>query len=82
MDTTAAVQDLRQKREVEVGELKKRIEEESKQHEAQIQDVRHKHAQQIDQVNEQMDQIKKVCMVLFNYVNLLVCKPPSNGIDL
>lgn len=61
LDTTAAVQDMRQKREVEVGELKKRLEEEGKQHEAQVQDIRHKHAQQIDQFNEQIDQVKKVC---------------------
>jgi myosin heavy chain 9/10/11/14 len=63
LDTTAAVQDMRQKREVEVGELKKRLEDESKQHEAQVQEIRHKHAQQVDQINEQMDQIKKVCTV-------------------
>ena len=60
LDTTAAVQDLRQKREVEVTELKKRIDDDNKHHEAQMQDVRHKHAQQVDLFNEQLDQIKKV----------------------
>ena len=60
LDTTAAVQDLRQKREVEVTELKKRLEDETKQHEAQAQEIRQKHALQLEQLNEQIDQIKKV----------------------
>jgi len=60
MDTTAAAQDLRQKREVEVTELKKQLEEAARTHDVQLQDLRHKHTQQLEQVNEQLDQTKKV----------------------
>lgn len=60
LDTTAAVQDVRQKRELEVVQLKKLIEDEGKNHEQQLQDVRHKHGQQVEQLNEQVDQAKKV----------------------
>lgn len=60
LDTTAAVQDVRQKRELEVVQLKKLIEDDGKNHEQQLQDARHKHGQQIEQLNEQVDQAKKV----------------------
>lgn len=60
MDTTAAVQDLRNKREQEVVQLKKAIEDEAKDHETQLQDARHKYSQQIEQINEQLEQTKKV----------------------
>ena len=64
MDTTAAAQDLRQKREVEVTELKKQLEEAARAHDVQLQDLRHKHTQQLEQVNEQLDQTKKVASYL------------------
>jgi len=60
MDTTAAAQELRQKREVEVTELKKQLEEAARSNDAQLQDLRHRHTQQLEQLNEQLDQIKKV----------------------
>lgn len=60
LDTTAAAQDLRQKREVEVTELKKQLEDAARTHDVQLQDLRHKHTQQLEQVNEQLDQTKKV----------------------
>ena len=60
LDTTAAAQDLRNKREQEVVQLKKVIDEEAKNHENQLQEVRHKYNQQIEQINEQLDQAKKV----------------------
>jgi len=60
MDTTAAAQDLRQKREVEVTELKKQLEETARAHDTQLQDLRHRHTQQVEQLNEQLDQAKKV----------------------
>lgn len=60
LDTTAAVQDLRNKREQEVVQLKKSIETEVKNYEGQVQELRHKHGQQVEQLNEQLDQAKKV----------------------
>ena len=60
MDTTAAAQELRQKREVEVTELKKQLEDAARTHDAQMQDLRHRHTQQLEQINEQLDQAKKV----------------------
>jgi len=60
MDTTAAAQELRQKRDVEVTELKKQLEDAARSHDAQLQDLRHRHTQQLEQVNEQLDQAKKV----------------------
>jgi len=62
MDTTAAAQELRQKREVEVTELKKQLEDTARTHDAQLQDFRHRHTQQLEQVNEQLDQTKKVSL--------------------
>ena len=76
MDTTAAAQELRQKREVEVTELKKQLEEAVRAHDAQLQDLRHKHTQQLEQVNEQLDQTKKVrsdFVVLFIYFIGICC---------
>lgn len=60
MDTTAAAQELRQKREVEVTELKKQLEDATRTHDAQLVDLRHRHTQQLEQLNEQLDQAKKV----------------------
>uniref|UniRef100_A0A6Q2XWC1 Myosin, heavy chain 10, non-muscle n=1 Tax=Esox lucius TaxID=8010 RepID=A0A6Q2XWC1_ESOLU len=44
LDTTAAQQELRTKRELEVTELKKAIDEETKNHEAQVQEMRQRHS--------------------------------------
>lgn len=60
-DTTAAVQELRTKREQEVMQLKRNLDEEVKAREAQMQDFRHRHTQQVEEVNEQLDQMKRVC---------------------
>uniref|UniRef100_A0A3Q2YCY8 Myosin, heavy chain 10, non-muscle n=1 Tax=Hippocampus comes TaxID=109280 RepID=A0A3Q2YCY8_HIPCM len=58
LDTTAAQQELRTKREQEVAELKKAIDEESKNHEAQIQEMRQRHATALEELSEQLDQFK------------------------
>lgn len=66
LDTTAAAQELRQKREVEVTELKKQLEEAVRTHDTQMQDLRHRHTQQVEQLNEQLDQSKKVLIYCVN----------------
>ncbi|MEQ2206651.1 hypothetical protein XENOCAPTIV_001162 [Xenoophorus captivus] len=50
----------RTKREQEVAELKKAIEEETKNHEAQIQEMRQRHATALEELSEQLEQAKRV----------------------
>ncbi|XP_039754036.1 myosin heavy chain, non-muscle isoform X1 [Pararge aegeria] len=59
LDTTAAQQELRSKREQEVAVLKRSLEEEASAHEAALADHRHKHSQELQMLNEQHDQLKK-----------------------
>lgn len=60
---------FRAKREQEVASLKKTMEEEGRNHEAQIQDLRQKHGQAVEELNEQLEQAKRVTIKLF-YVAL------------
>ncbi|GAA6086710.1 myosin-11a isoform X3 [Tachysurus ichikawai] len=64
LDTTATQQELRAKREQEVTLLKKAIEEESRNHEAQVQEMRQKHTQAVEELTEQLEQAKRVKMNL------------------
>ncbi len=50
----------RTKREQEVAELKKTIDEETKNHEAQIQEMRQRHATALEELSEQLEQAKRV----------------------
>lgn len=50
----------RSKRETEVTQLKKTLEEEAKMHEQQMADMRHKHNQAFEELNEQLEQAKRV----------------------
>lgn len=52
--------DVRAKREQEVALLKKAMEEEGRNHEAQIQDLRQKHSQSVEELSEQLEQAKRV----------------------
>ena len=61
LDQTAAQQEVRNKREQEVMQLKKALELETKNHEAQLQEVRQKQAQQIEQITAELENTKKVC---------------------
>uniref|UniRef100_A0A8C8G9D2 Myosin-9 n=1 Tax=Oncorhynchus tshawytscha TaxID=74940 RepID=A0A8C8G9D2_ONCTS len=60
LDSTATQQELRTKRETEVTQLKKVLEDEAKVHEQQVADMRHKHNQAFDELNEQLEQAKRV----------------------
>uniref|UniRef100_UPI001EAF5F9F myosin-11-like n=1 Tax=Oncorhynchus gorbuscha TaxID=8017 RepID=UPI001EAF5F9F len=60
LDTTAAQQELRTKREQEVAMLKKVMEEEGRNHEAQVQEMRQKHTQTVEELSEQLEQAKRV----------------------
>lgn len=51
---------LRTKRETEVTQLKKTLDEEAKAHEHQLVEMRQKHGQAFDELNEQLEQAKRV----------------------
>lgn len=51
---------FRTKRETEVTQLKKILEEEAKLHEQQLSDMKQKHNQAFDELNEQLEQAKRV----------------------
>ncbi|KAJ3615221.1 hypothetical protein NHX12_018789 [Muraenolepis orangiensis] len=59
LDSTAAQQELRSKRETEVSQLKKTLEDEAKTYEQQMADMRHKHNQAFDELNEHLEQAKR-----------------------
>uniref|UniRef100_A0A4W6FJ39 Myosin-9 n=1 Tax=Lates calcarifer TaxID=8187 RepID=A0A4W6FJ39_LATCA len=62
LDSTAAQQELRTKRETEVAQLKKTLEEEAKIHEQHMAEMRQKHNQAFEELNEQLEQAKRVNM--------------------
>lgn len=50
----------RTKREQEVAELKKAIEEEMKNHNVQIQEIRQRHSSVLEELSDQLEQAKRV----------------------
>ncbi|MBN3320971.1 MYH11 protein, partial [Atractosteus spatula] len=59
LDSTATQQELRAKREQEVTLLKRALEEEGRNHEAQVQEMRQKHTQAVEELTEQLEQSKR-----------------------
>lgn len=59
LDSTAAQQELRTKRETEVAHLKKNLDDEAKVHEQVVAEMRQKHGQAFDELNEQLEQVKR-----------------------
>ncbi|XP_056090808.1 myosin-10 isoform X3 [Rhinichthys klamathensis goyatoka] len=59
LDTTAAQQELRSRREAELGELQRCLEDETRRHEAQLSELRIKHTAAIDSLQEQLDNAKR-----------------------
>lgn len=51
---------LRSKRETEVTQLKKTLDEETRVHELQMAEMRQKHSHCLDELNEQLEQAKRV----------------------
>lgn len=68
---------FRTKRETEVTQLKKALEDEAKVHEQQVADMRHKHNQAFDELNEQLEQAKRVRAHL-NCIILFICRHHGN----
>nr|XP_021524271.1 myosin-14 [Aotus nancymaae] len=59
LDSTNAQQELRSKREQEVTELKKALEEETRIHEAAVQELRQRHGQALGELAEQLEQARR-----------------------
>ncbi|XP_067365966.1 myosin-10 isoform X4 [Channa argus] len=59
LDTTAAQQELRSRREAELGELQRCVEEETRRHEVQLSELRVKHSAALDSLQEQLDNSKR-----------------------
>ncbi|XP_076987028.1 myosin-14 isoform X1 [Tamandua tetradactyla] len=59
LDSTNAQQELRSKREQEVTELKKALEEETRVHEAAVQELRQRHSQSLGELAEQLEQARR-----------------------
>lgn len=55
----------RTKREQEVAELKKAIDEETRNHEAQIQDMRQRHTTALEELSDQLEQARRVRLVFW-----------------
>uniref|UniRef100_M4ADS0 Myosin-10-like n=1 Tax=Xiphophorus maculatus TaxID=8083 RepID=M4ADS0_XIPMA len=64
LDTTATQQELRSRREAELSELQRCVEEETRRHEAQLSELRIKHSAAIDNLQEQLDNSKRAKAVL------------------
>uniref|UniRef100_A0AAY4AAL5 Myosin, heavy chain 14, non-muscle n=1 Tax=Denticeps clupeoides TaxID=299321 RepID=A0AAY4AAL5_9TELE len=60
LDTTAAQQELRSRREAELTELQRCLEEETRRHEAQLSELRLRQCSAIDSLQEQLDNSKRV----------------------
>ncbi|XP_075557544.1 myosin heavy chain 10 isoform X1 [Dermacentor variabilis] len=59
LDTTAAQRELQKQREQEVVGLKRSLEEEAQSHELQVGEIRQKHAQALEELNDNLDNLKK-----------------------
>ncbi|XP_060235826.1 myosin-14 isoform X5 [Meriones unguiculatus] len=59
LDSTNAQQELRSKREQEVTELKKALEEEARAHEVAMQELRQRHGQAVGELAEQLEQARR-----------------------
>ena len=67
VEVTATQLELRNKRESELGDLKKGLDEETRSHETHLAELRHKHNQAMEELNEQLDTFKRVG--IFGIVN-------------
>uniref|UniRef100_A0A7N9AS10 Myosin, heavy chain 14, non-muscle n=1 Tax=Mastacembelus armatus TaxID=205130 RepID=A0A7N9AS10_9TELE len=59
LDTTAAQQELRSRREAELNDLQRCVEDETRRHEVQLSELRVKHSAAIDSLQEQLDNSKR-----------------------
>ena len=74
--STAAQQEIRAQRENELAQLKKQLEDETANHEATVASMRSKNNKALEDLNEQLESVKKVsgrsCMALAWQTNSLL----------
>lgn len=58
-DATVVQKELQKRREEELTDLKKQIEEEAREHEQQMGQLRTKHGALVEELNNQLDQFKR-----------------------
>lgn len=61
---------FRSRREAELGELQRCLEEETRRHEAQLSELRIKHTAAIDSLQEQLDNAKRVRLSIYVKCNM------------
>uniref|UniRef100_A0A3Q3EWP1 Myosin-10-like n=1 Tax=Kryptolebias marmoratus TaxID=37003 RepID=A0A3Q3EWP1_KRYMA len=81
LDTTAAQQELRSRREAELNELQRGVEEETRRHEAQLSELRVKHSAAIDNLQEQLDNSKRVRQVSLEKAKAMLEEERQNLTD-
>ena len=60
--STAAQQEIRTQRENELAQLKKTLDTETVGHESSLTSMRQKHSKAIEDLNDQLEAAKKVCV--------------------
>eukprot|EP00794_Sanderia_malayensis_P008852 gene8852-9800_t len=71
MDTTAVAKEQQNRRESELAELKRNIEDETKQHEQAMHQLRTKHSHLVEELNSQLDNMKRARLTLEKSKNVL-----------
>ena len=66
--STTTQKEIRAQRESELAALKKTLEEEITSHEETISSMRQKHSRAVEDLNEQLENARKVCMYLYYLV--------------
>merc|ERR1712018_1004953 len=82
IDSTAAQQELRIAREKELATLKKSLEDETINHENQVAEMRHKHSSESSELNNQLDQLKRLKSQLEKQANQLKTDNDDMGNEL
>lgn len=73
---------FRSRREAELGELQRCLEDETRRHEAQLSELRIKHTAAIDSLQEQLDNAKRVSLSVYIKCNLFTscCYTGKSGL--
>ena len=70
--SSATQKEIRAQRESELASIRKSLEDEIASNEATVSSMRQKHSHAIEDLNEQMDALKKVHMYMYIHITVLV----------
>ena len=70
--SSATQKEIRAQRESELASIRKSLEDEISSNEATVSSMRQKHSRAIEDLNEQMDALKKVHMYMYIHITVLV----------